>query len=477
MKLEEFFISLDIGLTNIKMAFFNEYGIIKYSYEKKCDLNYFTEDELIDSEVWWNAVLSLLNSIPAEIRRQVKSICVIGQGPTIVPIGRQGGRVYPAIPWLEKKGNGNIGYYMSKGYDGQTATVLSKLKHFSEKFRENLYLLLPYDYIVYKLTGILCNCTYEKDGYMPWNDEILFETGLSVKYKTPPVIEPGKVVGAIDKNSSAITFLPEECLVISGAPDFVAGLIGTGVIFDGMVCDRGGTSQGVTLCSNFKKNIDGLITKPFMFGESWKISGVMNTSGKSLDWFCNSVLKTNTSDYFSKVEGDMRDYQIKSNLIFLPYLNGERSPHWDDNLRGVFFGLDTNDDWYSMGLAIMQGVCFSIKDIVDRMKDGGCSLRTFRETGKQSLSRLWNQMKADIIGTEIEVTEIRESELLGAAIWSISIMKGIEMKKLVSDIVRIEETFFPRTEYECNYKRLFELYRELHGRTKSLFKKMNSATV
>jgi len=468
---EVLFLAIDMGLTNIKMSFFNEKGEELFKYSGKCSINYFTSDGLINPEIWWKTVLNIFNSIPSDVKKRVYSLCVIGQGPTIIPIDDDG-HVYSAIPWLEKKGNSSVRRYMQSGYDGQTATVLSKLDYFSHMYEKPVYLLQLYDYIVYMLTGEIVNCSYDKDGYKSWDSRILESAGFSNRYRVPKICEPATNVSFLKKDISSQFGFNEKCKVISGAPDFVAGLIGTGVIYDGMICDRGGTSQGVTLCSASNIEVDGVFNKPFMFDDLWKISGVMNTSGKSIEWFCNSVIKMDTDEFFSRVNGDIRDYVSDSDLIFLPYLNGERSPYWDDSFRGVFFGLDTDDDWYSMGISIMQGVCYSIKDIISRLRKGGYFIRSLRETGKQSMSDLWNQMKSDVLGMEIEVTRIRESELLGAAIWCMSDYFNTGIHEIVRKVVMIEKVFFPNLTNTEKYERLFETYLELVSNTKSLFRKL-----
>jgi xylulokinase len=419
----------------------------------------------IDPGNLWKVISMLLNRLPANLKHDLSSVCITGQGPTILPVSITGKPLYRCVTWLDQRGYDKIPEYLSLGYDAQIATGLAKLKWLERSIDETAFLIQPADYIGYKLTGKMMNMSFPYPGYLPWEQKALSEANLDARFKIPELVPTGTIAGMIKKTIAQKFDLPKKIVLISGAPDFVAALIGTGTVEDGFLCDRGGTSQGVTLCSSRKLSPPGLMTTPFFLPDLWKISAIMNTTGKALDWFGQKVIQKPLERLLSSAA----DMDRPTRLLFLPYLNGERSPYWDSSARGLFFGLDLESDAVKMSVAIMESTGYAIADAVRRMENAGCTVRTIRTTGGQAANFLWNQIKADILQKPVELPTVTESELLGNAILSISAFTNREIPVISRQTVHIKETFLPEENRAKEYQYLLNLYTRLYESNKELF--------
>lgn len=462
----EFFATIDIGTTNIKVAVFDQNGNKLFDFQQRCAESSKSDMHEIDPEKWWKAVVQAFHAMDENLRKKIISICTTGQGPTTVLVDKNGNILGKAITWLDKRGYEHISSIIEKGIDEQIATVISHLLTVRNTVNE-AYLIQPSDYIILKLTGLIVNATFPFEGYLPWNERVLGIFDLNKTFLIPKLIPAGTSVGKIKKEASKILRINDQVQVIAGAPDFAMALIGTGTIEDGILCDRGGTSQGLTLCSKKKLCCQGLMTTPFFIENHWKISAVMTTTGKSYEWLSRNVTRTRLVELSQLIT-----VKRPTGVIFLPHLNGERSPYWNKDLKGVFFGLTLKEDWRSLLVSVIEGVAYAMKNIVEIMESCGCKINTVRATGGQAMNELWNQIKADVLGKEIEVSQIFDSELLGCAIISISALTGENFVDLSKKIVRISKVFTPIMHRHNEYQRYFQVYKELHERNMDLFSKL-----
>ena len=465
----ELFMAIDIGTTNIKVAIFNREGEIQALSQEKCiakNINNYGEFEPL---IWWNITKKCTDKLAYNLKKRVVSLSIIGQGPTIIPIYRNGQIAHKAITWLDTCGKEHLKPILEMGIDGQIAAVISKLIWLKDKIKKPAYLLQPWDYICMNLTGEIVNTSFDIPGFRPcWYDDVIMKRfGLKEYFLLPKFIPTGTKIADILPNIAIDTKLPPNLVVVAGAADFAAALVGTRTIEDGYLCDRGGTSQGINLCTNKDINCNGLMKTPFFVPGLWKVSGIMSTTGKAIDWFCSHI--NGSDDFTYPALEKLEKIKRPTNLIFLPYLNGERSPHWDVNARGVFFGFNLNTTQYDCVISIMEGVAFGIAEIVNMIKDNGGEIKKIRATGGQTLSPIWNQIKADVLGEKIEIPSMNESELLGAVIFAMSYIYGKDILEISKEIVKIKKFFYPDYEKHCRYVKLLKVYQELYQRNKDLF--------
>lgn len=465
----ELFMAIDIGTTNIKIAIFTKKGELQAISQERCKGRIVDYYHGIDPLVWWETTKKAIFKIPVNLKKKVISLSITGQGPTIIPIYKEKQIAHKAITWLDTCGKEHLKPILEMGIDGQSAAVISKLIWLKDKIKKPAYLLQPWDYICMNLTGEIVNTSFDIPGFRPcWYDDVIMKRfGLKEYFLLPKFIPTGTKIADVLPDIAIDLGFPSNLAVVAGTADFAAALVGTRTIEDGYLCDRGGTSQGINLCTNKDINCNGLIKTPFFIPGLWKVSGIMSTTGKAIDWFCSHI--NGSDDFTYPALEKLEKIKRPTNLIFLPYLNGERSPHWDVNARGVFFGLNLNTTQYDCVVSIMEGVAFGIAEIVNMIKDNGGEIKKIRATGGQTLNPIWNQIKADVLGEKIEIPYVNESELLGTAIFAMSYVYEKDILKISNETVKTKKIFYPDYEKHCRYVKLLKVYQELYQRNKDLF--------
>ena len=246
-----------------------------------------------------------------------------------------------------------------------------------------------------------------------WSEEILNAFDINEKL-LPQVYESLQVVGNITENIALQTGLSTNTIVVAGAGDQAAAAVGHSVIKPGCTSISLGTSGVVftavdkPVCDKFGR------THTFCHAvkNMWHIMGVTQGCGLSVNWF-----RKNFAQEYSYAELDENTKEITSDgIIYLPYLMGERTPHLDPNCRGSFTGISVNHNCFNFYRAVLEGVCFSIKDCCEVICESGIDLNTIKVGGGGAKSKLWLQILADTITENLYTSKCVESGVLGVAI-------------------------------------------------------------
>jgi len=458
--------AVDIGTTNVKLALFDTEGRKLFHFERQCREDVSNGRHEIDPQKWWTAFVRGVRAANEELRKRVRAICISSQGPTIVLVALEGRLVGKAIGWLDNRGQQHLQSLRMQSIDEQTASAVAKLIELKKVLNDNAYLLQPADYLIMRLTGRIVNATFPQYGYSPWYKEILDRFDLLQTFIVPELVEPSNVIGKLLQNVARRLGLPEDVIVVAGAPDFAAALLGTNTLRPGVACDRAGTSEGITLCSDVEVHAPGLITTPFFIDGLWKISGLLTTSGKAIEWMASRVAR------YRSVKGlSLSNVKRPTGVIFLPHLVGERSPYWSPKLRGILFGLDLESNSKSLIVSAAEGVAFAVRHIVDEMRKAGARVETIRTTGGQATNELWNQIKADVLGMNVELVR-PDAELFGCAILAISCLNGESFTQVAERLASVKKRFTPDPERHKLYNKFYEIYLELHERNLDLFERL-----
>ncbi len=237
----------------------------------------------------------------------------------------------------------------------------------------------------------------------------------------------------------------------------------------GRTCDKGGTSEGINLCSaKDTGDAGGLLVMPHLVEPYFNISGVISTSGAAVSWFKDAFLPSKSYDDYYALAATAAPGAM--GLVFLPYLAGERSPHWNPDARGTFLGVGLHHDLASMGRAVLEGTVFAMREVLDVMESAGAHVDDMRATGLPSLSTVWNQIKADITGKRVMVSSFSEPELSGCfaiGSWALGDARSLAEAS--------ERVFVPARTYEPNpataglYDELYSIYLETYRKLAPLF--------
>ena len=462
---------IDIGTTSLKAALFDTTGVLQKSASVpigfvKADNPSYHE---VDPRQWVSAAGRAFREVSGGERVDVEAIAVSGNGPTLVPVDGSGEPIGNAMSWMDRRGvreaeeiRNAAGYYVDPTFYLPKALWVRSRQ--PEVFARVAHFMACPEFMIYRLTG-KAHTILPGDDFLRyfWTDKLLDDLGLAGDL-FPAFIDPGTFCGTVRKQASEETGIPEGIPVFAGGPDFIMSMLGTASVFPGRACDRAGTSEGINLCTADLVRDDRLLGYGHVIKGLYNVSGIISTSGKALEWTLG--LLGMSEDYPEVFSQASQSLPGAKGLLFLPYLAGERAPHWDPALRASFFGLSLFHRRRDLLRAVLESVGFAIRDVIAAIEDNGLEVKDLRITGNPSRSGLWNTIKADISGKSIMVPECPESELLGdACIALYGTGRYDSLQKAADETVRFKEKIDPDPENREVYDRMFGIYRSLNERT------------
>jgi xylulokinase len=305
-------------------------------------------------------------------------------------------------------------------------------KHEPNVYRRVATVLLPKDYIRYRLTGAFFGEVSDASGTSlfdvgrrRWSDEML--AALKIPHDWLPEVTESPVASAkISAVAAKLTGLVEGTPVAGGGGDQAAQAVGTGIIEEGLISATLGTS-GVVFAASKRYRVEPegkLHAFCHAVPGQWHLMGVMLSAGGSLRWYRDALCqfevveasRTGRSPYDSMCDPVSKLPAGSQGLLFLPYLTGERTPYPDPNARGVFFGLTLRHGKPHLTRAVMEGVSYGLRDSLELMRALGLKIKQVRASGGGAKSVLWRQMLADVFGTPIATVNVTEGAAYGAAL-------------------------------------------------------------
>ena len=256
-----------------------------------------------------------------------------------------------------------------------------------------------------------------------WDFKMAAEIGIPEKF-LPEIVACSTVIGTVTKKASGETGLLEGTPVVPGGLDAACGTLGAGVTEAGMTQEQGGQAGGMSICMDEPKADPSLILGFHVVPGKWLLQGGTTGGGGVMRWLERELggyerLKEKETAKSSLVQYNELAAAVRpgsDGLIFLPYMAGERSPIWDPDARGVYFGLDFSKTKGHLIRAAMEGVAFALKHNLDTAEKAGASVGELRAMGGSANSVLWTQIKSDITGKPIAVPFSDAATTLGAAI-------------------------------------------------------------
>jgi xylulokinase len=468
---------VDVGTSVLKAAVFGPDGTLDQREESELTLVKSNNPlyHEVDANSWIEALSLLSEKLDIRGNRNIEAVVVSGNGPTLVPVGADDKPLDLAMTWMDRRGIAEAEHIteLNGFYVDPTFYLPKALWIYNNRpavYEATKYFFSCSEYINYLLTGV-AKTVLPVPEYRPyiWTEELVTSLGMDWG-KFPDFIRPAEMVGEVAAQGEQLCGIPQGVPVFAGGADFIVSLLGTGVVFPGRVCDRSGTSEGINLCSDRLIHEERLLCVSHVIEGMYNISGIISTSGKALEWFKNISGNKHTS--YEELFHHIEDVPAGSdNLIFLPYLTGERAPIWDPNARGTFVGLTLNHGRKEMTRAVVESVGYAIRDIIEIMEENQLEVEELRITGSQAKSALWNQIKADITGKKIIVPELKDSELAGnMSIALYGLGKYSSLAEAADKNVRIEKTYHPDEKQGDLYSTYFRIYRKTYQGLKDVYK-------
>lgn len=491
-------LGLDIGTSSCKAALFDLDGNLLASQSAGYSSRYPREgwDEQ-DPQEWWEGVCQVCRNISAYAEQnscQIAAIGLSGQSWSCIAIDKDGNVLCPDPIWRDVRSddicrrlNQKIGpdkILTLAGNPLQPAYTTGKIIWIKEN-RPDIYnqtwkFLQSNSYIAYKLTGVVSQDYSQGYGlhcfdidHLCWDKVMAFQLGIDLD-KLPDLYPSDAMIGKVTSEASALTGLEAGIPVAAGGLDSACGALGAGVYRPGDTQEQGGQSEGMSICMEKPLRDPNLILSVHVIPGLWLLQG--GTSGGSgvMRW-----LEQELADYERHIADEKHASSLdqfnesaakippgSDGLIFLPYMNGERSPIWNPHAKGVWYGLDFSKTKGHLILSAMEGVAFSLKHNLDIAKAAGAEVSSLKATGGSSNSLLWTQIKSDISNLPIEVPLADASCALGAAILA-GVGCGIyeDYPEAIQRTIRFTRHHEPDPDtvpvYSRNYKKYLEIYQHL----------------
>lgn len=502
-----YLIGVDLGTSGTKTVLFAEDGTVAASCTIEYPLyqpqNGWAEQDPLD---WWNAVCGTTKAVIAKAgisASEIKGVGLSGQMHGLVMLDKSGNVLRKSIIWCDQRtakeceeitqkvGAENlIKITANPALTGFTASKIMWVKNNEPEIYEKCaHILLPKDFIRYKLTGEFATEVSDASGMQlldvpnrKWSDQVLDALQIE-KSLLGKVYESPEITGKVTKAASDLTGLAEGTAVVGGAGDNAAAAVGTGTVQDGRAFTTIGTS-GVVFAHTSKLSIDpkGRVhTFCCAVPGAWHVMGVTQGAGLSLKWFrdnfCHEEMIAAAGmkkDPYFLMDKQAEEIPIGSDrLLYLPYLMGERTPHLDPNCRGVFFGLSAMHTRQHLLRAVMEGVTFSQRDSVEVLREMGISINEMLACGGGGSSPLWRQMLADVYGCPVKTVVSKEGPALGVAILAGA---GTGVYSSVQDgcaaVIKTNPPQNPISQNSAEYEKFYNIYRALYPALKNNFSEL-----
>jgi xylulokinase len=464
-------VGLDVGTTGVKALAVSPDGQVLARAERGYDLSSpqpgWSEQ---DPEDWWHAAQDALGALAVP---EIAGIGLSGQMHGLVVLDAEDRLLRPAILWNDQRTaaecaeiEARVGFERLLGLTGNRAMtgftapkLLWLARHEPEVYGGIAHVLLPKDYVRFRLTGERATDVADASGtllldvpHRRWSEEVLGALDLPIEW-LPRVLESPEVSGQTE----------DGVPVAAGAGDQAAGALGVGVDRPGPVSVVLGTS-GVVFAPlpSFKADQEGRV-HAFCHAvpDGWHAMGVMLSAAGSLSWLRDVAAPG--GDYAALVAEAERWEPGAEGLTFLPYLSGERTPHADPNARGAFIGLSQRHDRGALARAVLEGVAFGLRDSLELLAAIGVQAEVGRVSGGGSRSSLWLRIVASVLDLPLEKTAVEEGAAYGAALLGgVAAGSFADVHEAVSACVQTVDTIEPEAEWVEVYAARYERFRALY---------------
>lgn len=499
----KFLLGIDIGTSGTKTVLFDESGktIVQatYGYDIYQPQVGWAEQ---NPEDWWQACVKGIREIILTSGIQasdIKGIGLSGQMHGLVLLNNECKVIRNSIIWCDQRTEIECQYMTQiigrerlikiTGNPALTGFTLSKLlwvrNNEPENYKKIYKILLPKDYIRYRLTGIFATDVSDASGMQildistrQWSEEVLSLLDID-KNILPKVYESTEITGATTEEVSTETNLAIGTPVVGGAGDQAAGAVGNGIVNEGVVSTIVGSSGVVFATTDIPRfDVGGRVhTLCHAVPGKWHIMGVTQSAGLSLKWFkenfCNLDIKKAQID-----EVNVYDLLTKkaekspagaNGVIFLPYLMGERTPHLDSKIKGGFIGVSLINSEGDFIRSVLEGVGFSLKNCLDIIEDMEVHVNEIRISGGGAESGLWTQIISDIFQKGLSKISASDGPALGVAILAgvgVGIYPSVE--EACDRILKGKYYVKPNENLKVIYEERYNIYNSLYPKIKDI---------
>ena len=489
---------IDIGTSGCKCTLFNNEGkqiAVSYrAYEATRNMGQHEIDVFVVRE----AVKVVLAEAAGKASDPVEAICVSSFGESCAFLDKNDKSVIPTMLYTDPRGYaeaeqltqklGGKKIYEMCGHRPGSMYTLPKMiwarRHLPGSI-EKLDKVLPMaSFIIYCLTGekvsdpSLASRTMMLDiNKLGWRPELLAEAGIQEQIM-PRIGGIGEIGGKIKKSVADELNLPYTTKIVIGAHDQIVADIGAGVMAPGEAVDGSGSVESINPI--FDKVLKPSILYKYNFAtvpmlkDRFVTYASVFSSGTLLQWFRDNFAgaqKQQAEEQGSNIYSylDIMSNEGPTGILALPYFSGAGTPYMDPEAKGALLGLTIEHGLGDIYKALQEGICYESAFNFELLAQGGIKINSLRIVGGGAKSRRWNQMKADIYGIPCTTLHGEEAGATGSAMLAgVAINKFDNLEQAVTELIKEDQTFFPRKEQTEKYARYFERYKKIYKAVKKI---------
>lgn len=484
------FIGVDLGTSAVKLLLMDEKGKIHKIISKEYEL-YFPHSGWSEQkpEDWLKQSLEGIKELTEGCdKSQIAGISFGGQMHGLVVLDEKDQVIRPAILWNDGRteeetqylneviGKEQLSKYTANiAFTGFTAPKILWMKRKEpDNFKRISKIMLPKDYLAYKLSGSFCTDYSDASGMLLldvehkcWSKEMLEICGIREE-QLPKLYESYEVVGNLKSEIAQMLGFSETVKVIAGAGDNAAAAVGTGTVGDGMCNISLGTSGTIFISSrSFGVDQNNALHSFDHADGYYHLMGCMLSAASCNKWWMEEILRT--KEYGKEQEGIEK---LGENQVFyLPYLMGERSPHNDPKARAVFLGMAMDTTREEMTQAVLEGVAFGLRDSLEVARSLGMKIERTKICGGGAKSSLWKKIIANVMNLKVDVIESEEGPGYGAAMLA-AVGCGVykDVQEAAEKLVKVVDTVEPEAELVSKYEERYCKFKEIYPALKDVFR-------
>ena len=486
------YMGVDLGTSSVKLVLMDETGKIHGTTSREYKL-YFPQPGWSEQNPadWYNEAIAGLKDLLKDVdKSEVAGISFGGQMHGLVILDENDEVIRPAILWNDGRTqkqvdylNNEIGketlskYTANIAFAGFTAPKILWVKENEpENFKKIKKIMLPKDYLAYKLSGTFCTDYSDASGMLlldvqnrKWSKEMCDICGIT-EDMLPKLFDSFEKVGELKHDLAAELGLKDGVVIAAGAGDNAAAAVGTGTVGNNKCNISLGTSGTIFMSSDsFAVDSNNALHSFDHADGHFHLMGCMLSAASCNKWWMDEILKT--KDYADEQKGI--DKLGENHVFFLPYLMGERSPWNNPNARATFTGITMDTTREDMTQAVLEGVAFATRDMYEVAKSIGVAPKRTMICGGGAKSPLWRRMIANILNVEVDVPSCEEGPGMGGAMLA---MVACGAYKSVEDaaaaIVKVDKTEKPDPELVAKYEARYQQFKTIYPSLAETFDKI-----
>lgn len=489
--MEAGFVGIDLGTSSVKLILMDETGHIERTVSKEYPLSFpkpgWSEQSPYD---WYTQSMAGLKELIAGFEDKVKGISFGGQMHGLVVLDANDEVIRPAILWNDGRTtkeceylNNTIGRDVVSAetgniaFAGFTAPKLLWMKENEpELFAKIVKVMLPKDYLAYRLSGVHATDVSDASGMLlfdvknrDWSDKMCEICGVKKEWLAK-IFESYEVIGNIKEDLAAELGVSKDVKIIAGAGDNAAAAIGTGTVGNGDCNISLGTSGTIFISSDTYSVDDKNALHSFAHANGkFHLMGCMLSAASCNQWWMGDILKDKD---FAAAQAGITELG-KNHVYFLPYLMGERSPHNDADARAAFVGMSMDSTREDMLQAIYEGVAFGIRDSFEVAKASGIKIDRTKICGGGAKSPLWRKIMANVLNISVDSIESEEGPALGGAMLAaVGCGYFSSVEEAASKIVKVIGTVEPEAELAALYEERYKTFKKIYPALKDIYKEL-----